>query len=173
MKVRLAAKGWETFTGSFGFQAEFKNGVSVGDLSPRQVARIASTTRVVDAETGEQVGPSVIALAVHSATMPAAPTVKTKVDTDREEEIDRARLLKEQAEREAQQAAALAEAEAKAERQEDKDIIVYSRQELEAIGANAGISGLREIATPLGVKGRAISELVTEILAAQAKKVAE
>lgn len=173
MRVRLAAAGWENFTGSFGFQAEFRNGVSVNELTPRQIARIASTTKVVNAETGEQVGPSVIALLLQGQSMTVATPVKTLVEVEKEEADIREQLAREEDDRKAAEAAALAEAQVKAEEAAKEDeIVIYSRQELEAIAANDGIQGLREIAKPLGVKGRAIDELVREILAAQNEKVA-
>lgn len=45
----------------------------------------------------------------------------------------------------------------------------YSREDLCRIGEKEGISGLRRIASPLGVKGRGKDELVSEILIAQDK----
>lgn len=169
MKVRIVSNGWETFTGSLGFQAVFKDGVSVDDLNPRQIARIGSSLAIVDVETGEQVGPSVVAQKLSSAMAPVIEALPMQEEVEQEQRDERARLLAEAEERKEAEKAALAEAQAKA--QEDADeITIYSRIELEAIGANNGINALREIAAPLGVKGRSISELVKEILQAQADK---
>lgn len=168
MKVRITSAGWEKFSGNFGFQTPFKDGVSVNDLNARQIARIGSSVRIVDAETGEQVGPAQVALLLQGKPLPTAPVVKTldvvKVDQERE----RAALAAAEVKRKAEEKAALAEAEANAaaERKET-EIVVYTRAELEAIGANNGIQGLRDIAKPLNVKGRGITELVNEILKAQ------
>jgi hypothetical protein len=165
---RLTAPGWENFTGSMGLNAMFKDGRSVEPLTPRQIARIGSTTVLVNDETGEQVGPSVIHWNVQSTAMTVPTPLQTQTQADADAEVERARLIAEADARKAEEAAALAEAQAKAQAAVD-EAVVYTRQELEAIGANDGIAGLRAIATPLGIKGKAIAELVTEILAHQAK----
>lgn len=167
-KCRLTAKGWENFTGSLGHGAVFENGVSVGELNARQIARIGSSTILVNDETGEQVGPSVMHNFIQSAKMVPPTPLKTATKEAADHEFDRKKLAAEAKARAEAEAAALAAAQAKAQKQIE-DAVVYTRAELEAIGANDGISGLRVIATPLGVKGRGIGELVNEILAAQAK----
>lgn len=43
----------------------------------------------------------------------------------------------------------------------------YTREQLEEVADKNGIAGLREIAEPMGIKGRGIAELISEILAAQ------
>lgn len=171
MKVRITSAGWDKFSGNFGFQTPFKNGVSVNDLDARQIARIGSSVRIVNAETGEQVGPAQIALMLQAKTMTVAAPAKTldvvKVDQARERAaLDAAEKTRVAAEKEALAAAAAKAAEDRAA----DEIVIYTRAELEAIGANDGIQGLREIAQPLGVKGRGIKELVDEILKAQTKQ---
>jgi hypothetical protein len=42
---------------------------------------------------------------------------------------------------------------------------LYTREQLEAIADQQGIVGLREIATPLGIKGKSIVELIEELVA--------
>lgn len=46
-------------------------------------------------------------------------------------------------------------------------VAVWTREELSRIGNEGGINGLREIATPMGIKGRGVEELIDEILAGQ------
>lgn len=175
MKVRIVSPGWETFTGPLGQNAHFENGESVEDLTLRQVARIGSSLQIIDVATGEQVGPSVIAASMRFNEAPVAEPNLMKVDLDAKAAADaladRERLAKEEEIRKVAEAQALEAAREKAEA--EAKLVVYSRQELEAIGANDGIDGLRHIAKPFGVRGRGISELITEILAAQAKLVAE
>lgn len=171
MKVRIVSPGWQNFTGSMGFRAMFKDGVSVDDLDRRAIARIGASLQIVDAETGEQVGPAATAAALRLDNVPTIEPLVQQADVDAQAAIDAERLAKEAEERAAADAEALKAAQAKAA--EEALTVVYSRQELEAIGANDGIEGLRAIAKPLGVKGRGISELVGEILAAQAKAAAE
>lgn len=170
MKVRITSKGWENFTGTFGFQAVFKDGVSVDDLNPRQIARIGSTVRIVDSETGQQVGPAQVALMLQNKPMTVPPVAKTLDVVKVDEERERQALIEAEKAREREQAAALAAVERKVEEKSDEDIVIYTRAELEAVAANNGIGGLRDIAKPLNVKGRGINELVDEILKAQAKK---
>lgn len=43
----------------------------------------------------------------------------------------------------------------------------YTREDLEKIADEKGIAGLRVIADPLGIRGRGISELISEILKGQ------
>jgi hypothetical protein len=169
---RLTAPGWENFTGNFGFGAAFKDGVSVQPLTQRQIMRIGSSTVLVNDETGEQVGPSVIHWNAQPLPAPIAPVLKTQAEVEVDQEAERKRLAAEEAARKEADAKALAEAQEKLKSAIEEQV-VYTRQELEAIGSNDGIQGLRDIANPLGVKGRSISELVTEILAAQAKLASE
>lgn len=171
MKVRIVSKGWETFTGNFGFGAAFVDGVSVGELDSRQVARIGANLQIENIETGLQVGPSVTAANLRLEDVPVAEVLLDNSKLEADAAAEKERLAKEEADRKAADAAALEAAKAKAA--EEALSVVYSRQELEAIGANDGIEGLRAIAKPLGVKGRGITELTTEILAAQAKLAAE
>lgn len=167
MKIRILSEGWKNFTGNFGFNAPFKDGVSTSDLDARQIARIAASVHIVDADTGEQVGPASLALARHSVPAEVAKPVKTLDLVKVDEAAERERLDADNEARKAEEAERLAEAERKA-KETVSEMVIYTRAELEAIGGANGINGLREIATPLGIKGRGIHELVTEILKAQA-----
>jgi hypothetical protein len=168
MICRLTARGWVNFTGSMGHGAMFKDGVSVLPLTPRQIARIGSTTTLVNDETGEQVGPSVVHKTLQLQSFDVPTPLKTNEQQEREFEFDREKLAAEEAARKEAEAKALEDAQAKAQAAVEAQVI-YTRSELEAIAGNDGINALRAIAKPLNVKGRAIGELVTEILKAQAK----
>jgi hypothetical protein len=173
MKVRIVAPGWENFTGPLGQGAYFENGEA--DLNWRQVARIGASIHLVDAETGEQVGPAAIAAAAKYESAPVIPELANKSDLDAAAEADaaaeREKLAKAEEERKAKEAEALEAAKEKAAAEAKE--VVWSRQELEAVGANDGVEGLRKLADPLGVKGRSITELVDKILEAQAKNAAK
>lgn len=175
MKVRIVSKGWETYTGQIGPGAIFVDGVSTEDLHPRVIARIGSSVILEEAETGKQVGPAVIAQMMQDVPIENAPANIYKKDVDAAAKVE----AEAKAEADAAQAAAEAEALAAAEKEaaekkvDEEADIVYTREELEAIGSNDGIAGLREIAEVHGVKGRAIGELVEEILKAQDEKLAE
>lgn len=171
MKVRIISKGWETFTGTMGFQATFTDGVSDNDLDARQVARIGASLQIVDIETGLQVGPAEVARMLQAREMDFVPThVPEEVPVVPVKDDTEALAAAAEAQKEAD-AAALAAAREKEEKAADEELVIYSRQELEAIGANDGINGLRDIAKPLGVRARAIDELIREILVAQNAKV--
>lgn len=169
MKVRIASKGWESYTGPLGQGAVFQDGEA--DLTERQVRRIGASLILIDVETEKQVGPSAVAASIKFESAPVATPLASKADVDKQEADEREALARAEEARKAEEAKALEAARAKAAA--DAKSIVYSRQELEAIGANDGVGGLREIADPLGVKGRGITDLVTAILTAQAKLAAE
>jgi len=171
MKVRIVSKGWETFTGQMGPGAIFKDGVSVDDLHPRIIARIGSSVKIEDAETDEQVGPAVIAQLMHDKPIAPAVAVIKREDVEVAAEVEKEKLI--EAEKEDAKKAAEALEAAKEKKVDEEADIVYTREELEAIAANDGIAGLREIGEVHGVKGRAIAEMIDEIIEAQNKKLAE
>jgi hypothetical protein len=168
MKVRIASKGWETYTGPLGQGAVFENGEA--ELNERQVRRIGASLILVD-EDGNQVGPAAITAGNRHTAAPVITPLATGEEIEAAEAVEKQKLIEEEQARKALEAAALEAARAKAA--EEARSITYTRQELEAVGANDGIEGLREIAEPLGVKGRGITELVTNILNAQAKNAAK
>lgn len=168
MKVRIVSKGWENFTGSMGHQAMFKEGVSVEPLTARQIARIGSTVRIVDHSSGRQLGPAEVSRMLQGQPLPVERPIQTQVERDADESAAKAKLIAEADARKVKEAEALAAAQKKAEEQVDA-LPVYTRQELEAIAANDGITELRKIAEPLKAKGRAITDLIDSILKAQAK----
>lgn len=165
---RLASPGWDTFTGSLGHGAVFENGLSVEALNFRQIARIGSNFILLNEETGEQVGPSAVHNFIQSQEIAVAPELKNADQEAADLEFDRQKLAEDEKARADADAAALAAAQEKAMAQIE-EAVIYSRSELEAIGAANGIAALREIASPLGVRGRAIGELIEEILKAQTK----
>lgn len=144
MKIRIVQRSHANLTGDYGGVA-FKNGVSVEDVPEAYYDRIANSIKVVDAETGEQVGIAVRMLA--SKTQ--------RIENFKQIERERAEKL----------------------RVNRKDPLVgkplvmptktYTEEELGDVVEDKGINGLREIATPLNVRGRSIPDLIRGILAAQ------
>lgn len=166
MRIRIVSKGWETFSGSLGYNAVFENGVSVNDVPDLIMRRIASSLMIVDDATGEQVGPSSTMVNSVTQPMPILQDAPALAEVEQDKEDERERLYQEQKARVALEAEALEEARKKAETSID-DIVIYSRSELEAIAANDGINALRLIGDPLHVKGRSITDLIEAILEAQ------
>jgi hypothetical protein len=180
MKVRIVSPGWETFTGPLGTGTMFEDGVSVGEVSHRAMMRIGCIVHLVevleDGSNGEQVGASSMMVNYRGDGMPVKPEIETgtqsairlQADADAADAAREAEALaaKEAAEK---QATALQEARSKAEAEVP---VVYTRDELEAIGANDGIPGLREIGDKINAKGRSITELVAAILKKQTEQLA-
>ena len=126
-----------------------------------------------DGENVGQVGPAATLFNIRGDDMPVRAHTETGVES-----VLRIQAEREEAEKnaaaEAEKAAAEAEALASARAKiESETPVVYTRMELEGIGANDGIAGLRAIAETMdNVKGRSVTELVAAILKAQAKALA-
>lgn len=144
MKIRLIGNGYEAFTGHFG-TVEFKDGVSVHDVSPADARFFASITSVEDAETGEDPG--------SNAQFERSFQLEARVETlPTLEELG--------------MASAPAEAPKQAEAQ--SDAAAYTAEQLEVIADKGGIAALREIGDKLDVRGTSIAKLIEGILKAQA-----
>lgn len=139
-RVRVIEAGWEGYTGFIG-TALFEGGVSVDPVSFREQQILGGILRVESMDEGEegaQLGPS-------------AELVRSRdIDADHE------------------RVAAAAQGVPVGEHGEVRLAVErYTREELEEIADRRGIAGLRDIAAPYRVKGRSITELITEILQAQ------
>jgi hypothetical protein len=141
-RVRLAESGWAGYNGHVG-TVLFQDGVSVEPVSFREQQIIGGIIRIEsmdDGEEGAQLGPS--AELLRSRDIDAGHDRVSAADTG-------------------VAAGPHGEVRLAAER--------YTRDELEAIADRRGITGLRDIAMPYGIKGRSINELIGEILDMQAK----
>lgn len=138
-RIRITQKGWENFNGDFG-QVIFANGVSIGLATRVQYDRVATQVHVVDADTGEQIGPGQRHLEAKTARIPEGVLLSKPGQGD---------LLT-------------------AAAPPVNDIRLLTREQLYGVADAKGIQGLREIADPLGVKARAIPELINAIVRAQA-----
>lgn len=139
-RVRLAEPGWAGYNGFVG-TVLFENGISVDLVSFREQQILGGIMRLESAdenETGTQLGP-------------AAELLRSRdIDADHE------------------RVAATAQGVPVGEHGEIRLAVErYTREELEEIADRRGITGLRDIAAPYGVKGRSITELINEILQAQ------
>lgn len=150
-RLKLSGSRWAGFTGHLG-TVDFKDGISVDPVSDRIADRLsAAMPMVLIDEKGREVG--------EAGVVP--------------------RLLRESAHRQAEVRASLdrqTEAERKAEDlqialQEAKSPTdsFYSQEQLQAIADEKGIKGLRLVAEPWNVKGKAIPALIEQILASQNK----
>jgi len=147
-KVKITEPGWETFTGNFG-GVEFVNGASEREITEFEMARIAGSVRVVDIATGKQLNDAAT-LSENIGTVLEPRDEASKISPKAFEDLQKPA-----------DAAPAAPGVAK----------TYTNDELLAIADKNGIAGLRDIAAPLNVKGRAIPELIENILAAQSATV--
>lgn len=152
-RIRIVEPGWDRYTGILG-AVEFKDGVSVEPVAKHEINRIGAALRIEGVESGEQENSGVDILRSWSnrAKVENLPRASEKADeTPEKTEKD-------------------GESEQKAD---EKPAHVWTEEELAAIADEKGIAGLREIAEPMGVKGRAIAELIREILNKQAGRTKE
>jgi len=56
-KIKIDVAGWESFDGYMG-TLEFKQGVSVREATPMEIARLGANIRITKVGSDEQIGPS-------------------------------------------------------------------------------------------------------------------
>lgn len=147
-RVKIIEPGWENFTGEFG-PANFEDGVSIFPLSPVHVDRVAAELRVVDAddEAGGQIGPQVRLIEAKCVSLDVLDRLET---AENEPELP------------------LVAPEPPPPPEPEK---LWTKDELFNVADKDGIKGLRAIGDPLGAKGRAIPELIEDILTAQDARI--
>lgn len=142
MKLRLTAPGWTSYTGQMGV-IQFVDGLSVADVLPIDAVRVAGIIGA-EWEDGRPANVSQIYL----------DNMHTEAPTDAEQrQADIA---------DAPKTVDTDEAKGKAEMLG----VTYTEEQLSEIADKGGIAGLREIATPLGIKGNSIAVLIESILKA-------
>lgn len=153
MKIKIKEPGLSYFTGVMSGVA-FKDGISVSEVSQRQVDAIGASMRCVAINEDESEGDSVgAATRLHSfKSTGATAVVETKED------------------REAATAEKDAATPAVAAAETPAPDAKYTQADLEKVADEDGIAGLRKVADEFNVKGRSIKELISEILAAQGSK---
>lgn len=155
MKVKLTQAGWETYTGQMGV-VFFENGLSTKDVLPREAHRIAAAMQA-EWEDGSTLSPSELILE-HANT--PAPVMPLNVLSEPEEP----KAVEQPSEDEAVAelaAKGLLPPEFALEPAPERPI--YTEAELAAVIDEKGIAGLREIATPLNIKGRSVNEILNEL----------
>ena len=137
MKVRIDEVGYENYTGQLGMLV-FENGVSISDVSENELNRMSVVVRLIDAENVEkQVG----------SLVDYNKNIETKFPTEKSYATEREAAMVNVG--------------------DDIPTTVateYSKEQLEALADKEGINGLREVATPLNVKGTSIGGLIENIL---------
>lgn len=136
MTLKITQRGWENYNGNL-FGVEFVNSESVGGYSHRQAGQIAALIQIED-ENGKN--PSV--------SQQIIDMKHTPMDQDMVRDMQTGELTT--------GAKINAAIEAKAK--------VWTVEELNEIADTKGINGVREVAEPLGVRGREIAALISGIL---------
>lgn len=148
--VRLVNPAWANHNGLFGM-VPFENGRSTRPVTRHEADVLAALTRV-ETEEGDAVG--LAHRLIDGATLPAPVLAPLARQTEAEAAAEKSAAAK----------------EVGTGQPEEAVVKVYTIEELKAVADAKGISGLREIAKPLGVKGRAINELLTEIVREQTER---
>lgn len=143
MKIRIVERGFENFTGHFGV-IEFNAGLSVGDVPNHEIDRLAANIQITDAD-GNPIGVAHRIVQTHSDVAPVIARLQTAEELNLPDEKP-------------------AKQEAPVEQQAMPRF--YTEAELSEIG-DKGIKTLRFVGDEWGVKGKAIAELIGDILAAQ------
>ena len=141
MKLKLVAKGYETFTGMFG-GCDFIDGESVTDVTESMAKRISC---IIHCEWENGDNPSVAQSILNNQNVPAENFLHDSS---------------------APVTAASKVVEGLPQTQSD----IYTEEDLGVIADKEGIAGLRLIADANGIKGNSIAALVKQIVAANIKK---
>lgn len=150
MKVKVTQEGFEGYTGQMGV-TQFVDGVSINDVSPRDAARMSAVMQV-HWEDGTSCNPAQRLLdEMNTAAAHLVPFA------DNKDEVVTAPVVE--------------KVEVKKTEPVEKEAQAYTREDLESIADAKGITGLREIGQPLGIKSNSINGLIEELLKAGAKVV--
>lgn len=164
-RIKIIQSGWETFTGEFAGMV-FVNGETEEPATQVTTDRIAAELDVIDADTGLPLGPQHRLLASQCVTLEAVEALERASEQPEEPKVPVTGDEDPATENES-------EAEETGENAIVTEPEIWTEEKLAAVADDKGIKGLREIADPMGVRGRAIPELITEILAAQKAKLEE
>lgn len=143
MKIRMIESGYESFSGYFG-TVEFKDGVSVGNVSDVEARFFASVISVECVEDGKDPG-------ANAQFQAALKMEATSTDLPTLAELRASGKIADEVKVEAR---AVAQG-------------TYTAEQLEQIADKKGIAGLREISDPLGIKGTSIAKLIEAIMEKQ------
>jgi hypothetical protein len=154
--LKTVSKGWQGYTGHLNI-IPFKNGISTEPVSQTIADRIAGAVAVVacDADGNEIEGDANVGIqyrlvseAATRAALAAPLARQSDGDKSMEEKLDASKALKSPVD------------------------TFYTQEDLEKIADEGGIKALRVVGDKWKVKGKAIVDLMKEILSAQAKFVA-
>jgi hypothetical protein len=146
MKIRLTQTGFENYNGQMGV-VFFEAGLSTNDVRPIDAIRMSAVMQC-EWEDGRSAN---VAQSILDNANTSAPMFSVVPGADNDAE--------------AAAAAELAEVVASIEDPDMPKTAMWTKEQLGAIADRDGIAGLRDIATPLGIKGNSIKEMIAAILA--------
>lgn len=139
-RIKIVDGSLSKLTGVFG-GVPFVDGVSEDHVSKFDINRIGAALQIVDADTGERLGPQYDLLKAFDKRVPkAAPEAKPAADTKPQEK-------------------------APVELTYD-----FTRESLEKLVDTGGIKALRDFCAPYQVRGRSVLEIINEMLALKQAK---
>lgn len=143
MKLKITQAGWETYTGNLA-GVEFVNGVATEDASPFICQHVAACIQVEDIETGKNPSASQMLVDAKNTEMDASMQAPDITQVDAGASIAAVGV----------------------------NSVVWTKKELEAVAAEKGIQGLRDIAEDHpSVKANSINKLLENILKAGISRV--
>lgn len=137
--IKIVQPGNETYTGIIS-GVRFENGLSIEPMNQADAERMGAFMRIVDADTDEPISPT--HRMVQMRNQGVAPReglipIKRSPATGKVKEKKSEKLISYE----------------------------YTRESLETAADAEGISGLRRIAEPYGVRGRSINEIIDSLMA--------
>ncbi len=150
-KLRIVESTLLGFTGNMG-GVVFVDGETPDHVSPLDAARLGASMRVVDADTGEPIGPQYDMIRAYAKRADLTTQATDAVEPRQEDKPDA-----DQSQQEESQAS---------KPEPDLD---FTQEQLESIADKGGMKALREFCEPYGVKHVSIKGLIGEMLKLQAQ----
>lgn len=161
MRLKITQAGLDNYEG-FLQCIPFKNGLSLRDVTPVEAIRI-SVVMACQWENGAEVSREIDNSQVSSDYSPVTKQVYVKSEVVGGNDAEHPTFLYHDEEK-PKDVEYKTKVEVLPPAEEVPEVIVrYTREELEAIADEKGINGLRDIATPLGLKGTSIRMLLDKI----------
>lgn len=177
MKIKLVEPGFENMTGVLG-EIEFKDGVSIGDVSPMHMNRIGSAMRVERLDGGivteaerytasKMKSAPMLEAMEHGVIAPEVKSEDADIDVEDEDDVEEEDGVDVEEDADIDVEDDVEEEDGVEDEGEGAVATTVSRADLEAIADEKGIAGLREVANKMNVKSKSIPDLIEKIMAAQ------
>lgn len=168
MKIKIGSQGWAGFTGFLG-GVQFKDGVSVDHVAAMDQLRLSAIMTIEDAETGIQLGTNAAQPQSKHTSIPQATKLlePENPETEFPQQINEPDYEVNPNVVKVPTPADLLDGVDALDPNDEIAVITHkgwNKELLEQLADEQGITGLRLVSDPLGVKGRGISELIKAIM---------